>query len=242
MAPFGLCWIYSSIWLILQTFFVSLRPMGILLHHFQSSLVVDFQRWGHMVRGCQGSHTIACLISNRFRCMTSVVLTFARCTWVHVRLAASCPRIFSLQTTTFHWPPPHMLYIMEQRGTHSWTCSNLGDTLIIDDFNAQTGDLQTPHHGQMLDLVCTSMPMPMLLDLQRSSDDILGPLPRSNHHLLQFCESFIFVILIGLPNQPGFDFFTCWPHWGCKRCGLHHCQLLSHYYLYLLHFPLFLSS
>lgn len=90
--------------------------------------------------------------------------------------------------------------------------STLRNLVILGDFNTRTIDLQAPFHDWQIDSLRTSESESDAISLQRSSDDVDGPLTRYGRHLLHLCESSALVVLNGLPCFPDIGLFTCWPH------------------------------
>jgi hypothetical protein len=90
----------------------------------------------------------------------------------------------------------------------------IGEVILLVDFNAHTIALQIPLHDLSEDAFCTHEMDLKTMELHRLSDDALGPITAYGRHLLHLGESHKSLILNDLPCFSGSNHFTCFPHIG----------------------------
>lgn len=92
--------------------------------------------------------------------------------------------------------------------------STLGDITLLEDFNVCTKAYQIPLHDKYGDAFLLHNIDLDSMDLQKTSNDTLGPFTTYDKHILHFGESHKLVILNVLPCFPYSNKFTCFPHNG----------------------------
>lgn len=135
--------------------------------------------------GVRGSGGVACLVCDDIFSFTSVVHSdaFARFMWV--RIGRRKYRQRDIFIVVCYFPPTSSPYAIHDPKNVNPFCDlqesisqfeGLGDIIILGDFNARTRDLQTPLHDRGSNSNCTFELDPTTMGLQRTSEDVLGPL------------------------------------------------------------------
>jgi hypothetical protein len=176
--------------------------------------------------GIRGSGGVACFVRDSLQSKISLVATneFARFIWVWVCHVSPLPR--NIYIIICYFPPASSSYAIHNGPNKDpfidlydsiTQYMDVGEVVLLGDFNSRTRALQIPLHDRPDDMFCIQKIDPKSVGLHQMFDDALGPLTTYGRHLLHLGESQELLILNELPCFPDSHFFMCWPHGGGTR-------------------------